>query len=126
MTKTGKEQQAFGFRMDQVVRDNGGNLVSSFSTATRAPVVDFRFNATGMQGVYVRGVNMATPAIMKAGVEETVWWIVGGVTLGAAALIIEANTHGGSSCSSAPQDAFNFSVSSVVFGTAPSCGNIGG
>lgn len=97
VSKTGKEQQAFGFRMDQVVRDNSGNLVSSFSTATRAPVVDFRFNAEGMQGVYVRGVNMANPAIMKAGVEETVWWIVGGFALGAAALIIEANDHGGSS-----------------------------
>lgn len=97
VSKTGKEQQAFGFRMDQNVRDNAGNLVSSFSGATRAPVVDFRFNAEGMQGVYVRGVNMAPPAAMKMGVEETVWWIVGGVTLGAAALIIEANDHGGGS-----------------------------
>ena len=98
-SKTGKEQQAFGFRMDQVVRDNAGNLVSSFSGNSRAPVVDFRFNAEGMQGVYVRGVNMAAPSVMKMGVEETVLWIVGGFTLGAAALIIEANDHGGSSTS---------------------------
>ena len=96
-SKTGKEQQAFGFRMDQLVRDHAGNTVSSFATANRAPVVDFRFNAEGMQGVYVRGVNMAAPSVMKMGVEETVWWIVGGFTLGAAALRIEANDHGGSS-----------------------------
>jgi len=99
VTKTGKTQQAFGFRMDQVVRDNAGNLVSSFSGATRAPVVDFRFNASGMQGVYVRGVNMATPAIMKAaeGGDNTVWWIVGGTALAMTALIVEANDDGGSS-----------------------------
>jgi hypothetical protein len=98
VSKTGHEQQAFGFRMDQAVRDNTGNLVSSFSNWTHAPVVDFRFNANGMQGIYVRGVNMATPAVMKNGIEETVLWIVGGVALGAAALIIEANDHGSSSC----------------------------
>ena len=95
-SKTGKEQQAFGFRMDQNVRDHAGNLVSSFASANQ-PVVDFRFNSEGMQGVYVRGVNMAAPSMMKMGVEETVLWIVGGVALGAAALIIEANDHGGSS-----------------------------
>lgn len=97
VSKTGKEQQAFGFRMDQNVRDNAGNMVSSFASASRAPIVDFRFNASGMEGVYVRGINMAAPSMMKMGVEETVLWIVGGVTLGAAALIIEANDHGGSS-----------------------------
>lgn len=97
VSKTGKGQQAFGFRMDQVVRDNAGNLVSSFAIGNRMPVVDFRFNASGMEGVYVRGVNMATPAVMKVGIEETVLWIVGGVALGATALVIEANDHGGSS-----------------------------
>lgn len=100
VSKTGQAQQAFGFRMDQTVRDNTGNLVSSFANAGHAPVVDFRFNADGLQGVYVRGVNMAPPAVMQNGIEETVLWIVGGVALGAAALIIEANDHGGSSCSS--------------------------
>lgn len=95
VSKTGKEQQAYGFRLDQVVRDNTGNMVSSFSTGTNVPVVDFRFNASGMEGVYVRGINMATPAVMKAGVEETVLWIVGGVALGMAAIIVEANDHGG-------------------------------
>lgn len=95
VSKTGKEQQAYGFRLDQTVRDNTGNLVSSFALGKQAPVVDFRFNAKGMEGVYVRGINMAAPAVMKAGVEETVLWIVGGVALGMAAIIIEGNDHGG-------------------------------
>lgn len=94
-TKAGKAQQAFGLRMDHVVHDNLG---ASFSLATRAPVVDFRFNALGMQGVYVRGINMTSPAIMKLGIEEAVLWIVGGAALGATALIVDAQTHGDSSC----------------------------
>lgn len=96
--------------MDQLVRDNVGNTVSSFATANRAPVVDFRFNAEGMQGVYVRGVNMASSSMMKMGVEETVLWIAGGFVLGAAALIIEANDHGGSSNTPAPCEAFALSA----------------
>lgn len=94
-TRTGKELQTFGLRMDQVSHDSQSAL---FSTATRTPVVDFRFNNTGMQGVYVRGINMANPSIMKLGVEEAVLWIAGGFVLGATALIIEAENHGGSTC----------------------------
>lgn len=124
VSKTGKEQQAFGFRLDQVVRDNTGNLVSSFATAGRTPVVDFRFNASGMEGVYVRGVNMATPSVMKAGIEETVLWIVGGTVLGMAALIVEANDHGGSHCSSVPQGDFGFGVPQMqIMTSANSCSN---
>lgn len=95
-TRAGTEQQAFGLRMDHVVHDGMG---ASISLATRAPVVDFRFNALGMQGVYVRGINMTTPAIMKLGIEEAVLWIVGGAALGATALIVDAQTHGGSTAS---------------------------
>lgn len=120
VSKTGKEQQAFGLRLDQVVRDNTGNLVSSFNSAGRVPVVDFRFNAIGMEGVYVRGINMAPPPLMKAGIEETVLWIVGGVALGATALIIEANDHGGSSCS-VPVADFGFGVPGFATTITP-CG----
>jgi hypothetical protein len=109
-TQTGKERHAFGFRMDQVVRDNTGNLVSSFSAADHAPTVDLRFNTDGMQGVYVRGVNMATPSIMKMGVVDTALWVVGGFALGAAAMIIDAENHD-NSCP--PVDNFNFGNSQM-------------
>ena len=120
VSKTGKEQQAYGFRLDQVVRDNTGNLISSFAIGDRTPVVDFRFNASGMEGVYVRGVNMATPAIMKAGVEETVLLIVGGVALGMAAIIIEGNDRGGSSNNSCPA-LMDYRKMGVCFGQSFSC-----
>ncbi|MHB1083926.1 MAG: hypothetical protein ACYCZA_03680 [Thiobacillus sp.] len=110
-TRAGTEQQAFGFRMDHVVHVNQG---STFSLATRAPVVDFRFNALGMQGIYMRGINMANPAIMKLGVEEAVLWIVGGAVLGATALIVDAQSHGGSSCT-APVVALNVGCGGIGF-----------
>jgi hypothetical protein len=98
VSKTGKEQQAFGLRLDQVVRDNIGNLVSSFSAPQRAAAVDFRFNDNGLRGVYVHGVNMATPAIMKAAEgDNTVWWIVGGTVVGMAALATVAGHDNGGS-----------------------------
>ncbi|MEQ1662091.1 MAG: hypothetical protein ABL877_05305 [Thiobacillus sp.] len=92
-TRTGKTQSAFGLRMDQVVHDSVHTVLPVLN---RDPVVDFRFNSTGMQGVFVRGINMANPAIMKLGIEEAVLWIVGGAALGAVALVVEANDHGGS------------------------------
>ncbi len=99
VSQTGKERHAFGFRMDQVVRDNTGNLISSFSAPLKPAVVDFRFNDRGMKGVYVYGVNTASPAIMKAAEgDSTMWWIVGGTVVGAAALAIFAEQdHGGTS-----------------------------
>jgi hypothetical protein len=111
--RSGKPPQAFGLRMDQVVHDN--NLASVLSSAARVPVVDFRFNASGMQGVYVRGVNMARPDMMKLGIEEAVLWIVGGAALGATALIVEANNHGGTTtpandCGPIPEFALNACV----------------
>lgn len=98
-SQTGKDRHAFGFRMDQVVRDNTGNLVSSFSAPLRPAVVDFRFNDKGLKGVYVYGVNTATPAIMKAAEgDSTVWWIVGGTVGAAVALaVISENDNGGTS-----------------------------
>lgn len=94
-SQTGHEQHAFGLRMDQVVRDNTGNLVSSFAAPQRAAIVDFRFNDSGLNGVYVHGVNMATPAIMKAAEGSTVLWIAGGVTLGMLGIAIWGGDDGG-------------------------------
>jgi hypothetical protein len=117
VSKTGKEQQAFGFRLDQVMRDNTGNLVSSFSAPQRAAAVDFRFNDKGLSGVYVHGVNMATPAVMKAaGGDDMVWWIVGGTVAGMVGLAIWADDKGGSECASGP--VFTLNTAPV-----PVCGN---
>lgn len=115
-SQMGKERHAFGFRMDQVVRDNMGNLVSSFSAPRHAPTVDLRFNSEGMQGVYVRGVNMATPSIIKMGVEETAMWVVGGFALGVAAMII-ANENDDDNC--APAVGFNFGQSQLNLAVDP-------
>lgn len=94
---TGKEQHAFGLRMDQVVRDNTGNLVSSFAAPQRPALVDFRFNDSGLNGVYVHGVNMATPAFMQAaeGDGGTALWVFGGVTLGMLGIAIWGGDDGG-------------------------------
>lgn len=98
VSKTGKEQQAFGLRLDQVVRDNTGNLVSSFSAPLRAPTVDFRFNENGLRGVYLHGVNLASPAIMKAAEgDSTVWWVVGGAAVGMGILATIADHDNGGS-----------------------------
>lgn len=78
--KAKNEQPNFGFRMDQVVREANNPGFSSVTLAQKS-VVDFRFNAAGVQGIYVRGVNMATPAVMKMGLSEGI------VFLGATALI---------------------------------------
>lgn len=96
VSKTGKEQQAFGLRFDQIVRDNTGNLVSSFSAPQRAALVDFRFNDRGLNGVYVHGVNMATPAIMKAaeGGGSTALWVAGGAVLGMVGIAIWGGDDG--------------------------------
>lgn len=98
-SQTGKERHAFGFRMDQVVRDNTGNLVSSFSAPLRPAVFDFRFNENGLKGVYVYGVNTTSPAILKAAEgDSTVWWAVGGTVAAAATLaIISAVDNGDTS-----------------------------
>ncbi len=107
-SQTGKDRHAFGFRMDQVVRDNTGNLVSSFSAPLRPAVVDFRFNDKGLKGVYVYGVNTATPAILKAAEgDSTVWWVVGGTVAAAAALaIISENDNGGTTGGEGPLPSF--------------------
>lgn len=114
VSKTGKEQQAFGLRLDQVVRDNTGNLVSSFSAPLRAAAVDFRFNDQGLRSVYVHGVNIASPAVMKAAEGDSmVWWIVGGTVAGMAGLAIWADDKGGSECTP---------TSKFVLNGAPVCG----
>ncbi|KAB2310991.1 hypothetical protein F8A87_07585 [Betaproteobacteria bacterium SCN2] len=120
VSKTGKEQQAFGLRFDQVVRDNTGNLVSSFSTPQRAALVDFRFNDRGLNGVYVHGVNMATPAIMKAaeGTGGTALWIAGGVTLGMLGIAIWG---GDDSSNNSCGYKFNFNVDCLEGGMNVIC-----
>jgi hypothetical protein len=65
-SKTGKNRQAFGLRFDQTVRDNTGNLVSSFSAPLKPAVMDFRFNDKGLRNIYVHGVNMTSPTILRA------------------------------------------------------------
>lgn len=108
-SQTGKERHAFGFRMDQSVRDHTGNLVSSFSAPLFAPAVDFRFNDKGLRGIYVHGVNMASPAIMKvAGGDDMVWWIVGGTVAGMAGLAVWADDKGGTECPPAPNNNVEF------------------
>lgn len=120
-SQTGHEQHAYGLRMDQVVRDNTGNLVSSFAAPQRAAIVDFRFNDSGLNGVYVHGVNMATPAIMKAaeGAGGTALWIAGGVTLGMLGIAIwggdESNSN--NSCG----DRFNFNLACLDGGMNVAC-----
>lgn len=99
VSKTGKQRQAYGLRLDQTVRDNGGNLVSSFSAPLRPAIVDFRFNDKGVKGVYVHGVNTTTPTMMKAfGGLTTEGLIIGGTVLAATTFaIISARDNGGTS-----------------------------
>lgn len=89
-TRAGKPQPSYGLRMEQVVHDQHGVQISGL---TRTPMVDFRFNASGMQGIYVRGINVATPDVMKLGVDGTVLWVLGGAALAVTAMIIEGSTN---------------------------------
>jgi hypothetical protein len=98
-TQSGMDRHAFGFRMDQVVRDNTGNLVSSFSAPLKPAVVDFRFTDKGVKGVYMNGINMTSPAMKNAFLDmSTEGLIVGGTLLAATTLaIISARDNGGTS-----------------------------
>lgn len=89
VSKTGKQRQGYGLRFDQTVRDNSGNLVSSFSAPLRPAIVDFRFNDKGVKGVYFHGVNATSPVMMKAfeGL-STEGLIIGGTVLAATTLAI--------------------------------------
>lgn len=89
-TRAGITQPSYGLRMDQVVHDKHGVQVTGL---THTPLVDFRFNALGMQGVYVRGINVASPGVMKLGVDETALWVLGGAALAVTAMIIESNNN---------------------------------
>lgn len=44
---TGKSHHAFGLRLDQTLRDNTGNVVSSFSAPLRPALLNFRLNSKG-------------------------------------------------------------------------------
>lgn len=90
-SKVKNEQPSFGFRMDQVVRDDSNPGVSS-QTMVQKSVVDFRFNTSGIQGIYVRGVNMATPAVMKMGLSEGIVFL-GATALIATVAIIDMNNN---------------------------------
>lgn len=99
VSQTGKQRQAFGLRLDQTVRDNTGNLVSSFSAPLRPAIVDFRFNDQGLKSVYVHGVNMTAPAMMQLLEDlsmESI--IVGGTVVAATTLaVVSARDNGGTS-----------------------------
>lgn len=97
VSKTGKQRQAFGLRFDQTVRDNAGNLISSFSAPLRPAVVDFRFTDKGVKGVYMNGINMASPAMRNAFLNmSTEGLILGGAAVAAATMaIISARDNGG-------------------------------
>lgn len=99
VSKTGNQRQAFGLRFDQTVRDNSGNLISSFSAPLKPAVVDFRFTDKGVKGVYMNGINMASPAMKNAFLNmSTEGMIVGGVALAAATVaIISARDNGDTS-----------------------------
>ena len=89
-TRAGKAQPSYGLRMEQIVHDQHGVQVFGL---TRTPMVDFRFNASGMQGIYVRGINVASPGIMKLGVDETTMWVLGGAALAVTAMIIASHDN---------------------------------
>lgn len=97
VSQTGKQRQAFGLRLDQSVRDNTGNLISSFSAPLRPAVVDFRFNDKGVKGIYVHGVNTISPTMMQLFDNiSTEGLIVGGVVVAATTLaIVSAVDNGG-------------------------------
>jgi hypothetical protein len=99
-TQTGSQRQAFGLRMDQVARDGYGNLISSFAAPLREPIVDFRFNDHGLRGIFVHGVNLTTPAMLRAAEnddddDKAVWWIVGGTVAAMVGLAVWADDQGG-------------------------------
>ncbi len=98
-TQTGNQRQAFGLRMDQVARDGSGNLISAFSAPLREPVVDFRFNDHGLRGIFVHGVNLTTPAMLRAAEndddDKAVWWLVGGTVAAMVGLAVWADDQGG-------------------------------
>jgi hypothetical protein len=100
-SQTGKAHSLFGFRMDQMMRDQTGNLVSSFSSPIKAPAMDMRFDRNGVQGIYLHGINLASPTLMRMAEDgNAVMWIVGGFAVGAAALIIDGQNAGGSTATS--------------------------
>lgn len=108
---------AYGLRLDQVVRDNSGNLVSSFSAPQRMPVVDFRFNRQGLSGIYVHGINLTAPIALKAaeGGESPSWLVIGGTVAAATGLAILASNDGGNSGGgSAAQCAAAFTLSATA------------
>lgn len=107
-SKVKNEQPSFGFRMDQVIRDDSNPGVSS-QTMVQKSVVDFRFNTSGIQGIYVRGVNMATPAVMKMGLSEGIVFL-GATAVIATVAIIDMNNNDAPATCSTPTFALNVQV----------------
>jgi hypothetical protein len=84
------------------VRDNTGNLVSSFSAPAKPALVNFRLNSKGVEGLYMNGVNMASPIMLKA-MESSgsgAWTIIGSAAL--AAVGVALSSHSNSTNNAAP------------------------
>lgn len=90
-SQTGKSHHAFGFSLDQTVRDNSGNLVSSFSAPLKPALVNLKLNGKGVEGLYMNGFNMASPIMLKA-LESGGggWTILGSAALAAVGVAISS------------------------------------
>ena len=79
ISQTGQQRMAYGFRMDHLTRDFAGNQIMTTNLSQRQPLLDFRFNDRGLAGIFVHGVNLATPVALKAAEEAGApsWLVIG-------------------------------------------------
>ncbi len=107
-SQRGAQRPAFGLRFDHEVRDHSNQLVSSFAAPLRPALVDVRFNDRGLRGMYVNGMNLASPTVLRAaeaGDQDTVlWWVVGGTVAAMVGLAIWADDQGGVTTTPTNQD----------------------
>jgi len=93
-SQTGKSHHAFGLSLDQTVRDNTGNLVSSFSAPLKPALVNLRLNGKGVEGLYMNGFDMASPITLKA-LEGGGggWTILGSAAIAAVGFALSSHTQ---------------------------------
>lgn len=98
ISQTGQQRMAYGFRMDHLTRDFAGNQIMTTNLSQRQPLLDFRFNDRGLAGIFVHGVNLATPVALKAAEEAGApsWLVIGGTIAAVAGLAILANNDSNS------------------------------
>lgn len=90
-----RREQYWGLQLSQTSRDRLGDMVSSFDSPHRPPVVNFRIGRKGLDGLYVYGVNTLTPAVFNmAEKDSSVWLVVGGSVAAAVALSLSASGGG--------------------------------